>query len=85
MSEQIVQRWGALWHSRNRLDGVSEHLLWNQAALPALFLTRREARSWIRTSYGYIATRLDLQREPHGWRVPRAVRVSVRLTLEHRK
>jgi hypothetical protein len=82
VSEQ-VQRWGALWHSRNRLDGVSEHLLWTEgdSALPALFRTRREVRAWIRARYGYIATRPDLRREPHGWRVPRPVQVAVHLVV----
>lgn len=36
-----------------------------------------KARSFIKEKYGYIATRGDLQREPHGWRVPQAVKVSV--------
>jgi len=46
----------------------------------ALFRTRRAARDYIRRHYGYIAQRADLQAQPHGWRMPRPVRV--RVTLE---
>ena len=72
-TEQMV-RWGALWHSNNKLDGVTEHLCCDDL-LPALFLSRRKCREWIKTKYGYIKTRKDLRAEPHGWSVPRPVRV----------
>ena len=49
----------------------------HQDCLPALFRTRREAREYINEKYGYIRTRKDLRAEPHFWRMPRAVRVSV--------
>jgi hypothetical protein len=68
--------WGALWYSQN-LEGVKEFLLVLYTGIPALFRTRREARMWIRDCYGYIARRSDLRTEPHGWRMPRAVRVRV--------
>jgi hypothetical protein len=45
--------------------------------VPVIFPTRREAREWIKAKYGYIAERPDLRAEPHGWRVPTAVRVDV--------
>jgi hypothetical protein len=45
--------------------------------LPKLFLTRKEARDWIETQFGYIRKRKDLQSEPFGWKVPIPVRVSV--------
>lgn len=69
-------RWGALWHSENRLDGVREHLCCENC-LPVLFVTRRECRAWIVDRYGYIKTRRDLRAEPHGWRMPRPVRVTI--------
>lgn len=68
--------WGGLWHSENKMDGVREHLLFRDC-LPVLFRTRREAREFIQEKYGYIAKRPDLQSEPHGWRVPKPVRVNV--------
>lgn len=69
-------RWSALWHSENRLDGVTEHLLYENL-LPALFVTRRECRTWINARWGYIKTRPDLRAEPHGWRLPKPVRVTI--------
>ena len=70
--------WGVLWHSCNRLDGLREYLCRNETThLPALFLTRAEARAFITDTYGYIRHRADLRREPHGWRLPRPVRVTI--------
>lgn len=70
------QLWGALWHSKNNIDGLTQYLL-SENCLPVLFKTRREARIWIEGRYGYIKSRSDLRKEPHGWRLPRAVKVSV--------
>lgn len=69
--------WGALWVSESELSGRIEHLV-NDNLLPVLFTTRRAARQWIEDHYGYIRDRADLRAEPHGWRVPRAIRVCVR-------
>ncbi len=73
--------WGGLWRSENRLDGVCEHLLYENC-LPVLFRTKREAVSFIKEKYGYISTRPDLKAEPFCWRVPKAVRVKVTPTTE---
>jgi hypothetical protein len=73
-------RWGALWRSRDRLDGVVEHLIYRDD-LPILFQTQREARDWISANYGYIRHRKDLLAEPRGWRVPRVVRVQATYTV----
>lgn len=70
-------RWGAEWYSRNRLEGVSRYLLWKGPNEPAIFATRSDARAWVAERYGYIRHRPDLREEPHGWRVPRAIRVVV--------
>jgi hypothetical protein len=69
--------WGVLWHQRNRLNALMEHLIY-LGGLPVLFNTRREAREWSDKWCGYIRTREDLRREPHGWRMPRPVRVTIR-------
>ena len=75
--------WGVLWHSCNRLDGLREYLCRNETThVPALFLTRAEAREFITDTYGYIRHRADLRREPHGWRLPRAVRVTIMQNAE---
>jgi len=68
--------WAGLWYSRNKLDGITKHLLYENC-LPKLFKTRRETISYIRSKYGYIRSRDDLRREPFGWRMPRAIRVSI--------
>jgi len=47
------------------------------SAYDVLFRTRQAAREWIKTKYGYIAERPDLQAEPHGWRMPKAVKVKI--------
>lgn len=70
-------RWGLLWRSRNRLDGLKEYLMYDGRALPVLFVTRSDARAWAERQYGYIRHRADLRREPHGWMLPRPVRVSI--------
>lgn len=74
MSEPM--RWAVEWYSKNRAEGVSRHFMWLYAA-PLLFGTRREARVYVNEKYGYIRKRPDLQREPHGWHVPRVVKVAV--------
>ena len=67
--------WAAEWHSCNRLDGERRHILYEDS-LPKMFRTRAETRAYIKEKYGYIATRRDLCEEPHGWRMPQAVKAS---------
>lgn len=74
-----MNHWGIKWRQRNRLDGRQDRLIW-RAGLPLAFRTRREARDWIAANYGYIAGRRDLREEPHGWRMPLAVRVNIKVT-----
>lgn len=66
-----------MWRSKNKLDGYREVLLWEHPKRLALFDTRREARAWITKEFGYIKEREDLKREPHGWKMPVAVRVKI--------
>ena len=75
--------WGAMWQQSNRRDGRQKHLICKDG-VPPLFRTRAEAREWIEKSYGCIRTRADLRAEPHGWRMPRAVRVRAAI-LEARR
>lgn len=87
--------WAAKWKSVNKLDGKTEHLCSISPATDlamiqmgfspiriALFRTRNECRRWIDQEYGYIRTRADLQAEPHGWRVPTPVRVTVTVATD---
>jgi hypothetical protein len=73
-----IIRWGAEGQNRNRANVAQRYLLCGADLLPALFRTRREARAWIEREYGYIRRRPDLRAEPHGWRMPVAVRVEIR-------
>ncbi len=75
MADRIM--WGALWRSKNASVGVCQHIINHRDCLPALFMTRREARAFIDEEYGYIKTRRDLREEPHGWRLPVPVRVKI--------
>jgi hypothetical protein len=75
--------WGVLWHSCNHLDGPCEHLL-NRDHKPVLFCTRREARDYINKYYAYLRSIPDVRREPHGWRMPRPVRVEIRALTDWR-
>lgn len=68
--------WAGLFVSVNRMDGRNEHLL-HENLLPVLRHSRCEMRAYIRERYGYIRRRPDLRGEPHGWRVPRAIKVKV--------
>lgn len=72
-----MSAWGLQWYSRNRLDGESRYLLWDGPTIPLLYRTRREARLDALRRYGYIKTRVDLRTEPHGWRLPRPIRVTL--------
>ena len=68
--------WAAQWRSRNRLDGYTRHLCYENC-LPVLFHTRKECRKFIESRYGYIAERPDLQEEPHGWMMPLPIKVTI--------
>jgi hypothetical protein len=75
-----LRAWAVEWHSVNRLDGVQRYLFWDHDLGPfvyTLFRTRRECRAWIDRHHGYLRKRPDLRVEPFGWRMPRAVRVTV--------
>lgn len=70
-------RWAALWHSKSRLSGVTEHLIFENF-MPKLFRTRAEARAFIEERYGYIKDRKDLRGQPHGWRLPSPIKVIIK-------
>ena len=76
-------RWAILWRSQNKRDGYTERFVWDWKdplrTTPILFRTRREARAMIRERYGYIKSRPDLRAEPHGWKIPRPIKVVVEI------
>jgi len=71
-----VYRWAILFRSESRLDGKKAKVGWDRGE-PLLFHTRSSARKAIAERYGYLRHRPDLRREPHGWRMPAAVKVRV--------
>jgi hypothetical protein len=85
MSESAaVERlwWAVEWHSVNAVDGDRRHLQWDNTfehTFPHLFRTRRECAAYIKRHHGYLKDRPDLRREPFGWRMPRPVRVLMRI------
>ncbi len=75
-SIKSIVRWAALWRSENRLDGKTEYIICENLS-PVLFKTRKKTREFIEERYGYIRERKDLREEPHGWKIPRPVRVKI--------
>jgi len=47
------KHWALLWRQRNKLDGVTEHIIHN-GLQPALFKTRKEAARYRDEHFGYI-------------------------------
>lgn len=68
--------WAAIWRSANKMDGETRHII-HRGLLPAIFKTRKQTVEFIEKEYGYIRHRTDLKREPHGWRIPKPVRVTI--------
>ena len=77
----MANLWAAEWHEKSRLDGEQKHLIY-LGPLPVLFRTRKKCREYIKQQYGYIAKRPDLREEPHGWRMPQAVKVKIELVKD---
>lgn len=73
----MTQLWIPKWATKNRLDGKRSVLVWHKM-MPALFRSRRECRDFIEREYGYIKNRPDLCQEPHGWTLPKPVKVIIK-------
>jgi len=85
-----VTGWAIKWRSNNRIAGKTERLMgmgYSREAKPKsmsgytimVFSTRREAREFIAEYCSYLKDRPDLQQEPHGWKMPVAVKVTVQV------
>ena len=70
--------WAAEWYSNNRLDGERRNLIY-EAGVVRLFKSKKKCSEYIKDRYGYIAKRKDLRAEPHGWRMPQPVKVTVQV------
>lgn len=62
--------WGLAWYSNSRLDGEEYRIIGD-----VFFKTRREVLWHREAKYSYISRRPDLLSEPHGWQLPRVVKV----------
>lgn len=69
--------WALEWVDRSPED-YTKHFIYHDC-LPCLFRRRKDAREYAKKEYGYIKHRLDLRRAPHFWRMPRPVKVMVKL------
>ncbi len=89
---RTVKAWGIEWRSKSILDGERRSLLGRFSpgleAPPHLagyktmaFETRKAAQAHIEQYYSD-CRRPDLRAEPHGWRMPRAVRINVVVTYQ---
>jgi len=78
-----MNMWMSLFKSDNKLEGKTRRLIrfdW-KTGNPLIFRTRRECRQWINERYGYIKFRGDLRKEPHGWRLPEAVKIQITIQI----
>lgn len=71
------QCWAVLWRSKSKQSGVCQHLIFDLSGVVKLFFAKRLAVEWIKKEYGFIRTRADLRAEPHGWRMPVPVKVTL--------
>jgi hypothetical protein len=77
-TKKTTVRWGVLSRfSKESLDGAREYIVGDYPRPSHCFPTRREARAFIKERWGYIASRPDLRKAPHGWRMPIPVRVLI--------
>lgn len=75
-------RWGVQWRSKNLTCGEVKHFMRDpNNGDVVLFATRKESEAYIHDRYKYMANRKDLRREPHGWRMPVAVKVKVTVKI----
>jgi len=72
----MVCVWGLQWKSKNEIDGETKHII-HENLLPLLFKRKHQATIYARKRYGYIAKRKDLRADPHGWRMPKPVKLIV--------
>ena len=86
MVERKTTGWAIKFDTTNQLDGRRVYF-WGCASVkrhPAVsgyktmvFRTRQAARDYINERWGYTRNRPDLRAEPHCWRMPKPVKVTV--------
>lgn len=73
-------RWAIVERRDNRLDGPASWIHF-QNLEPKLFRSRESARLYVKERFGYLKSRPDLFAEPHGWRMPKVVRVTITVEI----
>jgi len=68
--------WGVLWIQKGSIDGDCESLVYKDCK-PVMFSTKRECKKFIDETYKFITARKDLRRYPHGWRLPKPVKLRI--------
>ena len=92
----MTTAWAILWRNHAQTDGspvfMGRHFsgaskcpdyLSGYAKLA--FGTRAQARAFIAEKFSYIRSRPDIQRPPHGWKMPVAVKVNVSFQIKDRE
>jgi hypothetical protein len=88
----ITTAWAILWRNKAQADkipvfvgrhffGALECPEYLAGYAQLAFGTRAQARAFIAEKFSYIRSRPDLQRLPHGWKMPVAVKVNVSLRM----
>ena len=85
MEHSLHSAWALLENSKNIRSGYRQHFSgdwkWSESTrsglVTALFRTRQQARDFREERFGYLRDRPDLKAEPHGWRMPRVVKVKI--------
>ena len=73
------EAWALKWDTTNALDGRRTYFCGEGGTIPALFKTKAQATKYARETWGYLNKRPDLRAEPHCWRIPKAVRVRIKI------
>ena len=83
MIPRTTECWAILERRINVLDGDRQwlHGIPDGTTGTQLFRTRADARAYVKAVSRGLAKRPDLRAEPHGWRMPRAVRVVVEVRV----
>ena len=72
-----LRAWAVEGRASSKAGGERQFPTWDQHDRFRVFETRRDCRAYIEERWGYLRERPDLRAGPFGWRMPRAVRVTV--------
>lgn len=71
--------WGIIRITKGGIDGDTERLMYsNYRDGWLIFRTKRECKEYIDEHWSYMKTRRDLRVYPHGWRLPKPVKIEIK-------